>query len=127
MKLQKNWLEWSVFAVGLVLVLGTLGYLVYDALTMGSEPPVIEIRLEPTVERAGNYIIPVSIKNNGDQTAEGIHIEVQLIQQGRELERSEFVVAFLPRQATREGWVTFKTNPATAEQITARVLGYEKP
>ena len=127
MKLQKNWLEWSVFAVGLVLVLGTLGYLSYDALTMGSEPPVIEIRLEPAVERAGNYIIPVSIKNNGDQTAEGIHVEVQLIQQGRELERSEFVVAFLPRKATREGWVTFKTNPATAEQITARVLGYEKP
>jgi uncharacterized protein (TIGR02588 family) len=40
--------------------------------------------------------------------------------------RGELTIAFLPRRATREGWVTFQQDPRAA-RLTARVLGYEKP
>ena len=43
-KLEKNWLEWIVFAVGLVLVARTLAYLAYDAATISDAPPSIEVR-----------------------------------------------------------------------------------
>ncbi len=126
-KLQKNWVEWIVFAVGLMLVVGTLAYLAYDAMTVGDAPPSIEIRVGAPLERPHNYVIPVSITNHGDLTAEGVHIEVALESGGAETERSEFDVAFLPRRATRQGWVAFQTDPRTAQKINARVLGYEKP
>jgi uncharacterized protein (TIGR02588 family) len=42
---KKNWLEWIVFAVSLALVLSTLGYLIYDAATLGTASPSIEIQL----------------------------------------------------------------------------------
>jgi hypothetical protein len=32
---QKNWLEWSVFAVGLALLLAIVGYLGYRAISDG--------------------------------------------------------------------------------------------
>lgn len=126
-KLQKNWVEWLVFGIGLLLVLSTLSYLAYDALTITDAPPSIEVRTGQPLERPHNFIIPVSLTNHGDQTAEGVLVEVVLESGGQEKERGEFTVAFLPRRSTREGWVAFQTDPRTVEQTKARVLGYEKP
>ncbi|HEY0077304.1 MAG TPA: hypothetical protein VGB73_01570 [Pyrinomonadaceae bacterium] len=125
-RLQKNWLEWSVFAVGLVLVLFTLGYLAYVGATMGDEPPNIEVRLGTPERRPHNFIVPVALVNHGDQTAESVTVEVVLESEGQQKERGELVVAFLPRRATHEGWVAFNQDPRTGE-LKARVLGYGKP
>ena len=126
-KLQKNWFEWLVFGVGLTLVLATLSYLIYDAATLGDAPPSIEVRTGEPLQRPHNFVVPVLLTNHGDQTAEGVLVEVVLESGGEEKERGEFTVAFLPRRSTREGWVAFQTDPRTVERIKARVLGYEKP
>ena len=126
-KLQKNWFEWIIFGVGLLLVVATLSYLAYDAAMLGDAPPSVEIRTGAPLQRPHNFIVPVTLVNHGDQTAEGVVIEVVLENGGEEKERAEFTVAFLPRRSTREGWVAFQTDPRTARQLKARVLGYEKP
>jgi uncharacterized protein (TIGR02588 family) len=126
-KPQKNWVEWVVFVVGLALVLSALAYLVYDGATMGSDPPSIEVRLGSPEARAHNFIVPVTVTNHGDETAEGVAIEVLMEGGGGgEPTRGELTIAFLPRRATREGFVTFQQDPRAA-RLTARVLGYEKP
>jgi uncharacterized protein (TIGR02588 family) len=132
-KLEKNWLEWAVFACGLVLVVSTLGYLAYEGATMGNDPPSIEVRLGTPEQRTHNFIVPVTLINHGDVTAEGITVEVSFENAAGgegggagEPVRGELTIAFLPRRATREGWVTFQQDPRNA-RLTARVLGYEKP
>jgi uncharacterized protein (TIGR02588 family) len=127
-KVKKNWLEWAVFGVSLLLVAGTLGLLVYDALSMAKAPPDIEVRLGAPEQRGQAFVVPVAVTNRGDQTAEGVQIEVTLegAGGGAESERGEFTIAFVPRRATREGWVAFRTDPRGA-RLTPRVLGYEKP
>ena len=123
-KLQKNWFEWAVFAVGLLLSAATLGYLAYDGATLSDAPPAIEVSLGQPERRGAQFVVPVALSNREGQTAEGVKVEVTL--KGEQEERGEFVVAFLPRGATREGWVAFQTDPR-AGQLTARVVGYEKP
>jgi len=126
-KLRKNWVEWAVFAAGLALVLSTLAYLVYDGATMGSDPPSIEVRLGTPAQRTHNFIVPITVTNHGDTTAEGVTVEVLMESDaGGEPARGELTIAFLPRRATREGYVTFSQDPRAA-RLTARVLGYEKP
>ncbi len=128
-RLQKNWVEWAVFAVGLVLVLSALVYLVYDGATMTSDPPSIEVRLGVPEQRTHNFVVPVTVTNHGDTTAEGVTVEVLFESDGASGEpaaRGELTIAFLPRRATREGFVTFQRDPRGA-RLTARVLGYEKP
>ena len=124
-RVRKNWLEWTVFGLGLALVTGTLGFLIYDGTTARGRPPSIEVRLGEPHPTDHNFIVPVTLFNHGDETAEGVTVEVTLEAQG-EPERAEFSVAFLPRRATREGWVAFRTDPRTG-RLTPRVLGYEKP
>ena len=126
-KLEKNWLEWLVFTASLILVLSTLGYLVYDGATFGKAPPSIEFQLGQPQQRSNRFVVPVSVTNRGDETAQGVHIEVTLESGGKEQENADFEIAFLPRHSTRKGWVTFKTDPRSAEQMEARVLGFEKP
>ena len=126
-KVEKNWLEWVVFGVGLLLVVSTLAYLVYDGATAADTPPDVEVRLgEPRPGGAG-FLVPVTVVNRGGQTAEGVAVEVVLETAGSpEPERGEFTVAFLPRRGTREGWVSFRSDPR-AGRLTARASGYEKP
>jgi uncharacterized protein (TIGR02588 family) len=125
-KIQKNWLEWVVFAVGLILVSSTLGYLIYAGASMGHESPRIEVRLGMPEQGQFNFIVPVTVINHGDETAEGVRIEVVMESGGEEKARGELDIAFLPRHATQEGWVTFEKDPRAA-QLKARVLGYQKP
>ena len=126
-RVEKNWLEWSVFGVGLLLVAGTLGYLIYDGAATGEAPPAVEVKLGEPRQTDHNFVVPVTVTNHGDQTAEGVTVEVTLEGAGGgEPERGELTVAFLPRRATREGWVAFRTDPRNG-RLTPRVLGYEKP
>jgi len=126
-QVEKNWLEWIVFAASLVLVLSMLGYLVYDVATVGEVPPNIEVQLGQPQLQSNRFLVPLSVTNRGGETAEGVHIEVTLENGSKEEESADFEIAFLPRNSTREGWVTFKTDPRTVEQMQARVLGFEKP
>jgi uncharacterized protein (TIGR02588 family) len=104
-----------------------VAYLAYDAATTGNEPPIIEVKLGATENRAGAYVIPVTLQNLGDQTAEEVAVEVTLLNGEEEVESAELTIAFLPRQSTRSGWVTFTTDPATVDTIEPHVLGYQEP
>jgi uncharacterized protein (TIGR02588 family) len=123
---QKNWLEWSVFAVGLLLVASVVAYLAYDAATLGDSPPRMQVQLGAPEQRDGAYAVPVSVTNHGDQTAEGVLVEV-VLERGQEQEQTQFEIAFVPRGSTRRGWVMFQTDPRSADQVTGQVLGFELP
>ena len=126
-KVEKNWLEWVVFGVGLLLVVSTLAYLVYDGATAGGAPPDIEVRLGEPRRGGPGFLVPVTVVNRGGETAGGVTVEVVLEAAGSpEPERGEFTLAFLPRGGTREGWVAFRTDPR-AGRLTARAHGYEQP
>ena len=124
---QKNWFEWAIFALGTVVVSGALGYLVYDAVSSGDKPPIIEIVLGSAERLAGHFAIPVTVFNRGDESAHQVQVEVVLRKRGGNDERSRLEIAYVPRHSWRHGWVTFGTNPAEAEEIRARPVGYQMP
>lgn len=124
---EKNWLEWSVFAIGLLLVVALVVYLTYDIATARSGPPIVEIELGQTFPQSAGYAVPLTVRNRGHQVAEQVHIEVELTKSDGETEKGELTIQFLPRGATRHGTVTFTTDPRRAEQLESRVLGYQRP
>ena len=124
-KVNKNWVEWTVFGVSAVLIATVIGFLVFESATIGDALPDIQLRLGTPEARSSYFAVPLDVTNKGDQTAEGVHIEVVLRAGGKE-ERADLEIAFLPRRGAREAWVTFKTDPRNGT-LEARVLGYEKP
>ena len=124
---NKNPLEWVVFFISLLLLCGVLGYLVYDALTIGSQPPTIELELGEVTVHGEQYMLPVTIRNVGDRTAEDVIVEVVLLSDTEELEAAELTAAFVARDSTASGWAAFTIDPGTATSIEARVLGFQQP
>jgi uncharacterized protein (TIGR02588 family) len=111
-KPAKNWLEWTVFGVGLVLVLATLGFLIRESLTASGGPPEVVARLGSPRASAGGFMVPVEVANVGKGTAEDVKVTVVLELPRSEPEEAELDIAFLPRGSRRDGWVTFRSDPA---------------
>ena len=124
---QKNWLEWAVFFVGLVLIVSLLGYLVRDALQRTNGRPILATRIGDHVNHSDHFAVQVFVTNRGDATAEGVLVEVEMTPTEGEPERAEFELQFLPSRAERKAWVTFHSDPRSAESLKARVLGYREP
>jgi uncharacterized protein (TIGR02588 family) len=125
---SKNWLEWTVFGMGCVLVMGAMGVLVYQVCN-GSprKPAALDVSLGEPEKREGLYAIPVNVTNHGDETAETVHVRVELEKSDGETEQAEFELQFVPQHATQRGYAIVETDPATATKITARPLGYQRP
>lgn len=126
-KRRKNWLEWTVLGISFPLVVLTLGFLTYEAITRQDAPPRIEVRLGAPTAQGARFVVPVTATNEGDLTAKNVRIEVISEKGGATEERDEFEFDFLPRHATRQAWVLFQTDPRQAERLRARVLSYERP
>ena len=108
--LEKNALEWTVFGVGLLLIMAMLGYLVREAFTTGSRPPLLVVDLGAPRAVAEGFQVPVTVANRGDKVAEGVSVTIAL---ATTAEREEAVlnIPFLPHQSSREGWVKFRGDP----------------
>ncbi len=69
----------------------------------------------------------MTVKNNGQVTAEEVHIELVLEKDGQELELATIHLPYAPKESTREGWINFSKNPTEADTLYARVVSYKKP
>ena len=76
-KPTKNALEWTVFAVGLVLVLATLGYLVRESMR-GREWAARRrrSRLGSARPSQSGWLVPVEVTNLGRTTAEDVRVPI---------------------------------------------------
>ena len=125
-RLEKNWLEWTVFGLSFALVAMVLGYLGYWQWIGSDSPPKIRIELGPSEKRGDRYYVPVTLYNEGQTTVEGVRVSVTQ-QRGDEQDEAEFEVMFLPHHSQRKGEAVFKSDPAEANELTPRVLGYRMP
>jgi uncharacterized protein (TIGR02588 family) len=110
-KPTKNRLEWTVFAIALVLVLATLGFLVRESIVGDRGPPEVIARLGDARPSEGGYLIPVEVANIGRGTAEDVLVPIFLDLPDGSREEAELNIAFLPRGSKRNGWVGFRDDP----------------
>lgn len=128
-RVEKNRLEWAVFGIGLVLVLGTIGVLLWDTARSGDDPPDLTVELGPPQRRHRSnqgWAVPVTVRNRGGETAVGVRIKVVLELPGGSREEAELDVAFVPRGSQRQGWIHFLHPPASG-RLVGWVAGYEQP
>ena len=119
-------LEWLIAAAGLILVIGTIGFLVYEAFTDANTPPNLAVQTESIIKTENGYLVKFSIYNKGDDNAADIVIEGKITQNGEDLETSSVTIDYAPSNSKREGGLFFAKNPNEAE-FNIRALGYKKP
>lgn len=118
---KKNPLEWAVFAISLALLLSILGYLIYDSLQDEGTPAQISIELGQPESEGSLFRVPVTVTNNGDDSA--ADVEVGVTDGSQEL---SLTIALLPSRSTASGYVYFQKQPEPGS-IAGRVLSYLEP
>ena len=88
--------EWIVAAVGLVLVAGVIGFLLYEAFSGERVPPDVKLSVESVVQTRNGFLVRITAVNEGGMTAEGVIIEGELRSGSEVLERSRTTIDYLP-------------------------------
>jgi uncharacterized protein (TIGR02588 family) len=123
---EKNWIEWLVFALGIVIIAATVGVLLHAAVTVEEEAPVsIELTLGDAREDHGNFLVPVEVRNHGARAAANVRIEVVLTASAGE-ERAAFVLDYAPGRSVRHVEVNFSHDPREG-RLSGRAVGFELP
>jgi uncharacterized protein (TIGR02588 family) len=125
-KPAKNRLEWTVFGIGLVLVLATLGFLVRESIVSDEGPPEVVARLGEARPSEGGYLIPVEVANIGQTTAEDVLVPIVLDLPDGSREEAELNIAYLPRDSKRKGWVSFRDDPRRGT-LSLGAIAFEVP
>lgn len=111
-RLEKNWLEWTVFGFSLVLVFGIIVYLVYLEITPSTKDFQYEIGFEKPQEIHGRYLVPVKIDNKSNKSVQDVAIEIS---SGGDKESADLQLDYLPRHSHREATVFFREKPTQLE------------
>ena len=119
--------EWVSAGFGLLLVLTTVGYLGYEALT--TDPvvlPDVTIDHIGTEQTSGGYIVRFRARNSGPATAAALGISGELHDATAVIESSEVVLDYLPSNAERLGGLIFQNDPSRYE-LKLEAKGYSDP
>ena len=118
--------EKSIAAVGVVLTLALLAYLLYQAVRGDSSPPDVSIEVIAISSQSESYLVRFQAENHGDRTAAGLEISGRLLSEGELVEESQVVLDYLPARSQREGGLFFRNDPANLE-LDIRASGYADP
>ena len=118
--------EWIVAAVGLLLVAGVIGFLLYEAFSGERLPPDVKLSVESVVQTRNGFLVRITAVNEGSLTAEGVIVEGELRSGSEVLERSRTTIDYLPPGSEKRGGLFFTRDPRRFE-LQVRPLGYEEP
>ena len=119
----KNALEWSVFALSCLLVLGTFAVLIHGMAVWQDAPARLTARAGEAYQEAGHVWVPIVVVNEGDHSAVNVEIEVVSTSPAGE-SKAAFTVEQIPRGSEREGQVSFE-GKKEEHQFRVRVSGYQ--
>ena len=118
--------EWVAGAVGLLLVLGAVGFIGYTALTSNQSVPAVTLEHVGTQRTPGGYVVEFRARNSGPATAASLTISGSLYDGTTEIETSEATLDYLPPKGERRGGLIFQTDPAEHE-LSLEAEGYVDP
>ena len=120
------WWMWGIALVGLTLVAGSIGFMVYKAVAGDSSPPDVTVHVDSIVPARNGYLVKFRALNEGGSTAEGLTVEGVLLNGVETVETSNTVIEYLPAHSKREGGLFFTSDPRQ-HQLQLRAKGYEDP
>jgi uncharacterized protein (TIGR02588 family) len=118
--------EWIVAAIGLLLLVGSIGLLSYEALTSDMSPPDITIQIESVQAVTGGYVVTLRVMNSGTATAAAVRVEGVLKRAMTVIETSEMTIDYVPARSERSGGLFFQNDPQQFQR-EFRALGYQAP
>ena len=119
-------LEWAIAILGLVLVLGTIGFLLYEAAIGDDSPPEFSFAVNRVSASGSGYLVEFNVVNHGGSTAARLTVQGELRSGEESVEMSQTEIDYVPADSERSGGLFFTANP-NDNSLVLRALGFQKP
>jgi uncharacterized protein (TIGR02588 family) len=119
-------LEWVIAAIGGLLVVGAIAYMVVFAVAELERPPAVTLSVTSVTTTPGGYLVSFRAANAGGATAAALQVSGELRKGGAVVETSAVTIDYLPQQSEREGGLVFTRDPEDLT-LSLRVEGYSEP
>lgn len=103
-------LEWIASALGLILVTGSIGLILYDALDQDTLPQ-LNAEAGSVSAVGGRYLIEITVRNHGGSTAASVNVEGALKRGGKTLETASATFDYVPAHSQTTGGMLFSHDP----------------
>jgi uncharacterized protein (TIGR02588 family) len=119
--------HWAAVVLGALIVLATMGFLVWDGMQRREHPlPQITLAVDTVVAVPGGFAVHVRARNDGGHTATEVRVRGELALREAPLERAETSIDYLPPGSIRRGGLVFSRDPRVG-RLELRVVGYSLP
>jgi uncharacterized protein (TIGR02588 family) len=118
--------SWATAALGLLLVAGSAGFMLYTAFVRDDSPPLMAIAVEAITPSGGGYVVKIGVINRGSSVAAGLVIEGVLSDNSSAVETSTITIDYVPSGSQREAGLYFTRDPRTF-RLQVRAKGYVDP
>jgi uncharacterized protein (TIGR02588 family) len=119
----RNRAEWISLGISLTLLTGVIGTVVSLWLNPSLKPARFTVELGKARNSNNHYYLPVTVTNEGDETATQVTVEGTLNNDSRE-EMANTTFDFVPARSDAEGVLIFSSDPSS---VVVRVISYQKP
>jgi uncharacterized protein (TIGR02588 family) len=117
---------WGIALLGLILVLGSIGFALYEAVVGDSSPPDVTVQVESIISTQNGFLVEFRVINEGGTTAAGLTVEGELRNGAEVVEASDTTIDYLPSHSERAGGLFFTQDPRQFE-LQLQAKGYETP
>jgi uncharacterized protein (TIGR02588 family) len=119
-------LERVATTVGVVVTLGMLGAIAWQAFDGADAPPAVVVAVERIARVEGGYRVEFRARNMSGGTAAQVEIVGALKGSGGEAEEGRAVIDYIPGRSSRHGGLFFQQDPGAAS-LSVRASGYAAP
>ena len=119
-------IEWAAAIISTALVIAMLAYTFYQAMSNGSEPPLITVQADSVIDTPGGFLVMFTATNAGDETAAAVQISAELMRDSVAVEESSATLDYVPSQAVRSGGIMFSKDPRMY-RLELRATGFSRP
>jgi uncharacterized protein (TIGR02588 family) len=119
-------LEWIAAAVGLVVLVGVLGFVGAEAFRPDTSPPQVVVEKLGVERTDAGYLVRVRAINRGGSAAAQVVVEGELEAGAGQPETAEATFDFIADHSSREGGLFFESDPGQG-RLTLRAKGYAAP
>jgi uncharacterized protein (TIGR02588 family) len=117
---------WAIGLLGLLLVAGSIGFALYEAVAGDASPPDVTVKLEGILPVQDGYLVEFRAVNEGGTTAAGLTVEGELRDGAEVVEVSDATIDYVPSHSEREGGLFFTQDPRQYD-LQLRAKGFESP
>ena len=118
--------EWIVAIASAALVLGVLGFLIWDAVRSPRTPPDITIEVDSIQTAGPGYLVLFRAHNTGRTTAAEVLVEGELEADTGSVETAETTIDYVPAEGRQHGGLYFREDPRRL-RLRLRAHGYREP